>query len=129
MNKITLSEPLTVNGKELTELEYDLNKITAGQFCEAEALRWQAAGNKPVFNVCEFDHGFHLYLGMMAVIAVMPHVDVLDLERLKARDLVKLMKIGQNFILAGRGTSSEGNNSGATSATMPEPTTATPANS
>ena len=129
MNKITLSEPLLINGQKVTELTYNTNEITAGQFCEAEALRWQAAGNKAVFNVCEFDHGFHMYLGMMAVIAVMPHVDIMDLERLKGRDMVQLMKIGQNFILAGAGTSSEVNSSGATSETMPELTTATPANS
>ena len=129
MKTITLVDPLMINGKEVKELSYDTNEITAGQFCEAEALRFAAAGNKTSLTVCEFDHGFHLYLGMMAIIAVMPQVDVRDLERLKGRDMVQVMKIGQNFILAGAGTSSEQNSSGDTSATMQEPTTATPANS
>ena len=129
MNKFKLSEPLMINGQKVTELSYDVNEITAGQFCEAEALRFAAAGNKTSLTVCEFDHGFHLYLGMMAIIAVMPHVDVLDLERLKGRDMVQVMKIGQNFILAGAGTSSEENSSGDLLETTQELTIATPANS
>lgn len=129
MERIKLHEPILIDGKKVAELSYDVNEITAGQFCEAEALRFAAAGNKASLTVCEFDHGLHLYLGMMAIVAAMPHIDITDLERLKGRDMVQVMKIGQNFILAGAGTSSEENSSGDTSGTMQEPTTATPGNS
>lgn len=129
MNRIKLCEPILIDGKKVTELSYNVNEITAGQFCEAEALRFAAAGNKASLTVCEFDHGLHLYLGMFAIIATMPHVDIKDLERLKGRDMVQVMKIGQNFILAGAGTSSEENSSGDTLENTQGPTTATPENS
>ena len=129
MNKIILNKPIMINGQEVKELTYDTAEITAGQFCEAEAYRFTAGGNKPVLTTYEFDHGLHLYLGMMAIIAVNPHIDIKDLERIKGFDMVKLAQIGRNFILTGAGSESDQNSSGDLSGTTPEPLTAAPVKS
>ena len=113
-----------INGKEVKELTYDTAQITAAQFCEAEAYKVAASGNKPSLTVYEFDSGLHLYLGMMAVIAVNPHIDVKDLERIKGFDMVQLVRIGRNFILTGgdEETSAQKTSDDA-SETMQEPST------
>ena len=126
MNKIVLNKPIMINGKEVKELTYDTAEITAGQFCEAEADRFAASGNKPNLTTYEFDHGLHLYLGMMAIIAVNPQIDVKDLERIKGFDMVKLAQIGRNFIMTGAGSESDQNSSGDLLESTPEPLTAAP---
>nr|DAF27777.1 MAG TPA: tail assembly chaperone protein [Caudoviricetes sp.] len=123
MNKITLNQPLMINGQEVKELTYDTSQITAGQFCEAEVYKFAAGGNKPVFTTYEFDHSLHLYIGMMAIIAKNPHIDIKDLERVKGYDMIKIATVGRNFILTGAGENSDQNSSGDTSETMQEPLT------
>lgn len=120
MYKIELRQPIMINGKEVKELTYDTAQITVGQFCEAEAYSFTAGGNKPKMTTHEFDHGLHVYLGMYAVIAVNPHIDITDLERIKGFDMVRLATIGRNFILTGAGGSLEQSTSGDTSEIMPE---------
>lgn len=129
MNKIELKQPLMINGKEEKELTYDTSKITVGQFCEAETYSFTAGDNKPKLTTYEFDHGLHIYLGMMAVIAVNPQIDIKDMERVKGYDLVQLAKIGRNFILTGAGGNSEQSNSDDTSEITPEPSTPAPVKS
>lgn len=103
MNKIVLTSPIMINGKEVRELTYDVAKITAGQFCEAEARKNQIAGGKNAggFTMYETDAGLHLYLGMIAIIAENPHIDVTDLERIKGIDMIQMVAVGRNFIFAG----------------------------
>ena len=99
MEKIILRKPIMINGKEVRELTYDVTQITAGQFCEAESRKNAASGGKNTgFTMHETDSALHLYLGMMAVIAANPHIDVTDLERIKGMDMVKLATVGRNFI-------------------------------
>lgn len=107
MDIIKLRKPIMINGSEVKELTYDTAEITCAQFCEAEAARFAAGGNKPSMNVYEFDSALHLYLGMMAVIAVNPHIDVKDLERIKGVDMIKLAQVGRNFILSGAAEDSD----------------------
>ncbi len=123
MNKIELRQPIMINGKEVKELTYDTAQITVRQFCEAETYSFTAGGNKPKITTHEFDHGLHIYLGMYAVIAVNPEIDITDLERIKGFDLIKLANIGRNFTLTGAGGSLEQSTSGDTSEIMPEPLT------
>lgn len=123
MNKIILNKPIMINAHEVKELTYDTSEITTGQFCEAEANRFAAGGGNPVMTTYEFDHGLHLYLGMAAIIAVNPHIDIKDLERIKGYDMIKIARVGRNFILTGAGNNSDQNSSGDTSETTPEPTT------
>lgn len=99
--KLLLKNPIFINGVEVNELDYDTNKITPTLFAQAEAAKKQAAGMKNVAIVpaVEFDFALHTYLGFAAIIAEMPHVDFLDLERLHGADVVDVMRIGRNFIL------------------------------
>ncbi|WP_302361309.1 hypothetical protein [uncultured Megasphaera sp.] len=132
MNTLQLQTPLMINGKEVKELTYNTAEITVSQFCEAESYSFVAGAGKPKMAQHESDHGLHIYLGMMAVIAVNPHIDVTDLERLKGYDLVQLANIGRNFILTGAGgTSGDSAQNGSADLyeTTPEPTAPAPAKS
>lgn len=123
MNKITLHNPITINGKTVSELSYDTNEITAIQFAEADAKRKVAAGmkNVTITPAVEFDFGLHLYLGYAAVIAVNPDYDFSDLERIHGADIIEFMGVGRNFLLKSEG--SQENSSDEQSETTPEPST------
>lgn len=122
-NKLTLKNPIKVNGVEISEFEYDENEITPILFAQAEALKKQDAGLKNVAIVpaVEFDFSLHMYLGFAAIIAVNPSVDFADMERIHGKDLVALMQIGRNFILLSE--ESTENDSDTTSETIAEPST------
>jgi hypothetical protein len=98
---IKLANPITVNGKVLTELQYNTEEITGALFCEADAKRRIAAGTKniAIAPAAEFDYALHLYLGFAACIAAAPQIDYSDLERIHGVDLVEFMAVGRNFIM------------------------------
>ena len=98
---IKLANPITVNGNQLAELQYNTDEITGALFCEADSKRRFAAGSKniSIAPAAEFDYGLHLYLGFAAVVAASPAVDFADMERIHGADLVGIMEIGRNFIM------------------------------
>jgi hypothetical protein len=98
---IKLANPITVNGKTVTELQYNTEEITGALFCEADSKRRFAAGakNVSIAPAAEFDCGLHLYLGYAACIAAAPEIDFSDLERIHGIDIVSVMEVGRNFIL------------------------------
>lgn len=98
---LTLKNPITVDGVEITELTYDANEITPPLFAQAEALKKEAAGMKNVAIVpaVEFDFSLHMYLGFAAVIAVNQVIDFSDLERIHGADIMKLSRVGRDFTL------------------------------
>lgn len=98
---INLANPITVNGKQVTELQYSTEDITGALFCEADSKRRFAAGTKNVSiaPAAEFDYGLHLYLGFAACVAAAPEIDFTDLERIHGVDLVNVMEVGRNFIM------------------------------
>ena len=102
MNVLTLKNPILINGKEVTELTYDSNEIDGILFATAESKKKAAAGlkNTTISAAAEFDFNLHLYLGYAAIIAVNPSYDFSDVERVKGHDVVKVMAIGRNFMLA-----------------------------
>ena len=107
-----LDEPILVNGKQVEELFYDPMEITAIQFSEACARSAALDKTKSVtFKTRQNDYGLHLYLGMMAVTAVMPEIDISDLERIKGYDVLELTDIGMLFIYRRWEATSEENNS------------------
>jgi hypothetical protein len=111
-NKITLQEPITINGKQVTELKYDALKITAQQFSEACARSSAIDKNKSFsFKMRENDYSLHLYLGMMAIIAVNPDIDITDLERIQGFDVLAIADIGMLFTLRRSVAPSEESNS------------------
>lgn len=96
---LKLSAPLEINGVKYTELTYDVDEITVDAFAEAGARKAKAVGVTAVSGAAEVDYVFHLYLGFAAVIATMPEVDYADLNRLKGRDVRKLMQVGRAFFI------------------------------
>lgn len=113
-NKIKLQEPIIINGKQVQELTYDALQITAGQFSEACARSAAIDKNKSFsFKMRENDYSLHLYLGMMAIIAVNPEIDITDLERIKGFDVLAIADVGMLFTLRRSVVTSTENNSDA----------------
>lgn len=102
-NILVLDNPITINGKEVSELSYDAQEITVSLFstaCAKAAAASTEGGTRVLTQkVKEVDYNAHLYLGMAAVIAVNPGIDFTDLERIKGFDLLDLSNIGRFFIM------------------------------
>lgn len=122
MNTLELHTPIEINGKQVKELTYDIHAITVAQFSEAESRKLSATP-KGRAGALELDYSMHVYLGMMAVVAVNPEIDVTDLERITGADIMAMMKIGRNFILGRSAEPSEENSSGEDLEIIPEPST------
>ena len=126
--KFELNKPLLVNGKERKEFEYDFEEISCEQFslassyADSKALIANQQG-RPSAAIMEQNASLHMYLGMMAIIAVNQDIDISDLERIKGYDLVSLTSIGRNFISGRSEVISEQNNSEEQSEATPESTT------
>jgi len=123
MEKYTLKNPITINGKKVTELTYDTNEITGELYEVAFSKKSRAAGttNISISPSVEFDYGLHLYLGFAAIIAINGEIDWSDLERVKGADIMAISKIGRNFTLGVE--ESELSSSENASETTPESTT------
>jgi hypothetical protein len=124
MEKLTLKNPIMINGEKVSEVSYDTNEIDGVLFATAEAKKKAAAGmkNMSISAAAEFDFGLHLYLGYAAIIAVNPSYDFSDLERIKGHDTVEVMAIGRNFMLKSDEDVQE-NDSDEPTETTPESTT------
>lgn len=120
-NTLILDNPIKINGKTVKELTYDPQEITAEQFSIACAKSSAMEKTKTVtLKVKENDYSLHMYLGMMAVIAVNPGIDIADLERIKGFDILSLTNIGTFFTLRKQAAVSEENNSEKPSETTPD---------
>jgi len=120
---LRLKNPIMINGNEITEVTYDSNEIDGILFATAESKRKTAAVGRKDISIApaaEFDFSLHLYLGFAAIVAVNPSYDFSDLERIKGHDVVEVMTIGRNFMLASGEKTQTGDDSG-------EPTETTPA--
>ena len=110
--KLNLLTPIKINGKEVTELTYDVTKISCEQFSEACAKSAALDKTKAfTFKLRENDYALHLYLGFMSIIAVNPEIDLTDLERISGFDLLNIADIGMLFTLRRSGATSEENTS------------------
>lgn len=129
-NTLKLKNPIKINGVDVTEVTYDANEIDGILFATAEAKRKAAAGmkNASITPAAEFDFGLHLYLGFAAIVAANPSYDFSDVERIKGRDVVDVMAIGRNFMLASD-QAPQPKDSGVHTETTPESTTPAPQNS
>ena len=107
-NTLILENPILINGKMVSELTYDPQEITAAQFSTACAKSAALDKSKAItLKVKENDYALHLYLGMMAIIAVNTEIDVTDLERVKGFDVLSLTNIGTFFTLRKQAVPSE----------------------
>lgn len=127
---LKLKNPILINGEKVTEVAYDSNEIDGILFATAESKRKAAAGmkNTTITPAAEFDFGLHLYLGFAAIVAVNPTYDFGDVERIKGHDVVEVMAIGRNFMLASGQEQQESDSDGPTE-TTPESTTQAQPNS
>lgn len=124
MKTLKLKNPIMIDGQKVTEVTHDSNEIDGILFATAESKRKAAAGmkNTSISPAAEFDFGLHLYLGFAAIIAANPAYDFSDVERIKGHDVVEVMAIGRNFILASEKEQPE-SDSGEPTETTPESTT------
>lgn len=124
-NTIKLDNPVQINGKSYDELTYDISDITAQAFAEADARKLSASGSKNgnAAGAAELDYGLHLYLGFAAIIAINPEIDISDLERVRGYDVMKIMRIGRDFISGKSEEPYTPDSSDAQSETTPEPST------
>ncbi len=100
MNTLKLKNPIKINGKEVKELTYDVNEITAEAFVEAETRKFNASSKKGLnASAIEMDYSMHLELGFAAIVAVNPEIDYNDLNRLKGPDLIAVARVSRNFIM------------------------------
>lgn len=109
---LKLDFPIRIDGKDVTELDYDFTKITVEHFMQAsmksaDMTKAQALNLKMKEN----DYALHMYLGCMAVIAENPKIAVEDLERVHGSDVIKLVNIGMLFTYGRLGGISEENSS------------------
>lgn len=127
---LKLRNPIMINGEKIAQVTYDSNEIDGILFATAESKRKAAAGmkNTSITPAAEFDFGLHLYLGFAAIVAVNPSYDFSDVERIKGRDVVEVMAIGRNFMLASDQAQPESDSDEHT-ATTPESTTQAQPNS
>ncbi|MBQ9000548.1 MAG: hypothetical protein IJ087_01690 [Eggerthellaceae bacterium] len=100
VESVELRKPVTIDDERVRELTYDIDGITSDQFIEAEILAANVATRlrKVSAKVVELDAGFHYYLGCMAIIAANPSYSVEDIERIEGPDVLKVMRIGRNFM-------------------------------
>ena len=122
---LRLKNPIMINGNEITEVTYDSNEIDGILFATAESKRKAAAVGRKDISIApaaEFDFSLHLYLGFAAIVAVNPSYDFSDLERIKGHDVVEVMTIGRNFMLASGEKESQESDSGEPTGIMHEPT-------
>lgn len=121
---LTLRKPIMIDGQSVGAVTYDSDEIDGILFATAESKRKAAAGmkNTSISPAAEFDFGLHLYLGFAAIVAANPSYDFSDVERIKGRDVVEVMAIGRNFILASEKEQTE-NDSDEPTETTPESTT------
>lgn len=120
-NTLVLDNPIKINNEMVKELTYDPQEITAEHFSIACAKSSALEKSKTItLKAKENDYSLHLYLGMMAIIAVNPHITVEDLERIKGFDVLSLTNIGTFFTLRKQAAVSEANNSEKPSETTPD---------
>ena len=88
-----------INGKNMSEFEYDINEISAEDFMMADGMASTALASKGITNmqVAEMNSTLHFYLGCYAIIACDSSIDIEDLKRVKGSDCNKIRKIGQDF--------------------------------
>lgn len=122
---IHLSKPIDINGKQYSKLSYDCDEITPEMFNRASVLAASAGKQTGEANlsVMELDSSLHMYLGMMSIIVINPEIDIQDLKRVKGMDIVKIVRVGRNFITRSAEENLEENSSGGLSDGTPEPST------
>lgn len=94
MEVLKLSKPIKIDGKEVNEIPYDFENMTAKDKIEA-SKEMKAAGIPP--TVAELDTDYHLYLFAAAAKKADPKIDTSDIMRISAKDADKAATLARNF--------------------------------
>lgn len=98
---LNLSKPILIDGRDVKDLKYDTDLITADLFAEAEGLKnknTRQAAQGAFAGAMELDYSFHLYLGAAAVVAANPGWTFEDVLRVKGHDIKKVVSVGRGFM-------------------------------
>lgn len=94
IQKFTLLKPIMIDGKEVSELPYDFENLTARD--KLNASKKMKADGIPS-NMEELDADYHLYLFAEAVCKANTNIDTADVLRISAKDAGKAAGIARNF--------------------------------
>lgn len=123
---IELKKAIMIDGKEVSSLTYDTEKITIESYLKALSHATQKSGGITGVNI-KLDAGAHLVLGMYAVIAENPQYDITDIERVSGSDIIQLVDVGMAFTIGREVSTAEPSEK--QSEIMPKPTTRTSSDS
>lgn len=123
---IELKKAIMIDGKEVSSLTYDTEKITIDSYLKALSHATQKSGGITGVNI-KLDAGAHLVLGMYAVIAENPQYDITDIERVSGSDIIQLVDVGMAFTIGREVSTTEPSEK--QSEIMPKPTTRTSSDS
>ena len=90
MDILKLKKPVDINGEEVTEIKYDIDKLTGEDF---EIALKQLSERKHVVKVQELDPMFHA-----ALFALAAGLCLNDIMQLGAKDLAKAGLLVRNFM-------------------------------
>ncbi len=94
MDKIKLSKPIMINGKEVKEIAYDFDNFTAQDKLNA-GRKYKSQGG--IISVQETDSDYHLFIFAEAASKVNSEIDITDILRMNAKDSAKAESIVRNF--------------------------------
>lgn len=93
MDKLKLSKPFMYSGSKYTEIEYDLNAVTPGQY-KAIIKKLQKKGN--TFSVPELDANVQ-----QEYFAIASGIPPNELDRLEIKDFMTMEQLVRTFFLSG----------------------------
>ncbi|MFO7153938.1 MAG: phage tail assembly protein [Caldicoprobacter oshimai] len=94
MNTFKLSKPIMIDGKEVSELPYDFEAMTAKDKIEVGKIMKNLG--IPI-AVAEIDPDYHLYLFAKAVTKADPSITISDVMRMSAKDADRAAALARNF--------------------------------
>ncbi|WP_041272387.1 hypothetical protein [Desulfitobacterium hafniense] len=93
-----LSKPIMIDGKEVKELPFDFENMTAKDKLNAgRKMKTDGIPN----NVEELDTDYHLYLFAEAVCKADSSIETADVLRISAKDARKAAAVARNFFYYG----------------------------
>lgn len=95
--QVKLTNRIKVNGTEIEFLSCDFDRLTTQDFVAASA-KASAAAAAASGVATEMDAGFQFQLAIRAIARTMTGVDVMDLERITGSDILKVARLGRDFI-------------------------------
>ena len=122
MNKVILSYPLTINGVEIKELEYDFSTFTVDDYLKAVSSKRPGKPGDIAMQIN--DYALHHSLGVAVILNSNKEKgwSAEDFDRLRGNDIWKISEVGLSFFASPDDVPQE-NNSGEPSEDIPKDST------